>query len=65
MVKYCYKMSFFSRGSNGRNNRGKGNWQRGHRKPRFSIHFDVDPQELNQLFQAGFLNLVGHGSFHP
>jgi hypothetical protein len=32
---------------------------------RFSIHFDVDPQELNQLFQAGFFNLVGHGILHP
>jgi hypothetical protein len=58
-------MSFFSRGNNGRNNRGRGNWHRGHRRPRFSIHFDVDPQELNQLFQVGFFNLVGHGILHP
>jgi hypothetical protein len=60
-------MSFFSRGSNGRGaNRGRGNnWQRGHRRPRFSIHFDVDPQELNQLFQAGFFNLVGQGILQP
>jgi hypothetical protein len=33
----------------------EGNWNRGHRRPRFSIHFDVDPQELNQLFQLGSL----------
>jgi hypothetical protein len=58
-------MSFFSRGSNGQNNRGKGNWHRGHRRPQFSIHFDVDSQELNQLFQSGFFNLVGHGILHP
>jgi hypothetical protein len=31
----------------------------------FSIHFDDDPQELNQLFQAGFFNWVGHGILHP
>jgi len=54
-------MSFFSRGNNGRGNRGRGNWQRGHRRPQFSIHFDVDPHELNQLFQDGIFNLVGHG----
>jgi hypothetical protein len=58
-------MRFFSRGNNGRNNRGRGNWNRGHRRPRFSIHFDVDPQELNQLFQDGFFNWVGHGIMHP
>jgi hypothetical protein len=62
-------MSFFSRGNNGRGvnrgaNRGN-NWQRGHRRPQFSIHFDVDPQELNQLFQDGFFNLVGHGILQP
>jgi hypothetical protein len=58
-------MSFFNRGSNDRNNRGRGNWNQGYMRPRFSIHFDVDPQELNQLFQAGFFNLVGHGILHP
>jgi hypothetical protein len=59
-------MSFFNRGSNGRGaNRGRGNWQRGHRRTRFSIHFDVDPWELNQLFQARFFNLVGHGILQP
>jgi hypothetical protein len=31
----------------------------------FSIHFDVDPQELNQLFQDGFFNLVGQGVLQP
>jgi hypothetical protein len=61
----CYKMSFFSRGINGRNNRGKGNWDRGHKRPKFSIHFDVDPQELNQLFHVGFFNWIGHVIMHP
>jgi hypothetical protein len=65
LTNCCYRMSFFSRGNNGRNNRGRGNWNRGHRRPRFSIHFDVDPQELNQLFQDGFFNWVGHGIMHP
>jgi len=54
-------MSFFNRGSHGRNNKGKGNWNIGPRRPRFSIHFDVDPQELNQLFQDGFFNWIGQG----
>jgi hypothetical protein len=58
-------MSFFSRGSHGRNNRGRGNWNRGPRRPRFSIHFDVDPQELNQLFQVGFFNWIGKGIVQP
>jgi hypothetical protein len=58
-------MSFFSRGSHGRNNRGRGNWNRGPRRPRFSIHFDTDPQELNQLFQAGFFNWIGQGVVQP
>jgi hypothetical protein len=60
-------MTFFSRGSNGRGaNKGRGNnWQKGHRRPRFSIHFDVDPQELNQFFQDGFFNLVGLGIMQP
>jgi hypothetical protein len=61
ILKYYFRMSFFSRGSNGRgNNRGIGNWQRGHKRPWFSIHFDADPHKLNYLFQAGFFNLVGH-----
>jgi hypothetical protein len=57
-------MSFFSKGSNGQNNRGKGNWHRGHKRPRFFIHFDANPQELNHLFQVGFFNLVGHKILH-
>jgi len=31
-------------------NKGRGRnsfWQRGNRRPRFYIHFDVDPEELN------------------
>jgi hypothetical protein len=56
LIIVAYRMSFFSRGSHGRNNRGKENWNRGPKNPRFSINFDADPQELNQLFQAGFFN---------
>jgi hypothetical protein len=58
-------MSFFSRGSHGRNNRGRVNWNRGPRRPRFSIHFDADPQELNQFVQAGFFNWIGKGVVQP
>jgi hypothetical protein len=58
-------MSFFSRGSHGRGNRGRGNWNRGPRRPRFSIHFDVDSQELGQLFQARFFNWIGQGMVQP
>jgi hypothetical protein len=58
-------MSFFNRGRNHRNNRWTGNWKGGHRRPLFSINFDVDPQELNQLFQDQFFNLVFHGILHP
>ena len=65
MTNYCYRMSFFSRGNHGRNNGGRGNWHQGHMRPRFSIHFDVDPQVLNRLFQVGFFNLVAHGILHP
>jgi hypothetical protein len=64
LTNFCYMMSFFSRGNNGRNNIGKVNWNRGHRRPRFYIHFDDDPQELNQLFQVGFFNWIGHGIVH-
>jgi hypothetical protein len=59
------RMSFFSRGSDGRGNQGRGNWNRGHRRPRFSIHFDVDSQELGQLFQDGFFNWIGQGVVQP
>jgi hypothetical protein len=58
-------MSFFNRGSHGKNNRGRGNWNRGLRRPRFSIHFDANPQELNQLFQDGFLKWIGQGVVQP
>jgi hypothetical protein len=71
-------MSFFSRGSYNRgniDNRGnRGNWNRGqnvgwkrgrNKRLRFSIHFDVDSEEFNQLLQIGFLNLVGQGHFQP
>jgi hypothetical protein len=58
-------MSFFSRGSHGRNNRGRGNWNIGPKRPRFLIHFDADPQELNHLFQAGFFNWIGQGVVQP
>jgi hypothetical protein len=58
-------MRFFSRGSHGRGNRGRGNWNRGPRRPRFSIHFDVDSQELGQLFQARFFNWIGQGVVQP
>ena len=54
-------MSLFNRGIHGLNNRGRGNWNRCPKRPIFSIHFDADPQELNQLFQARFLNWIGQG----
>ena len=54
-------MSLFDRGGHSRNNRGRGNWNKGPRRTRFSIHFDADLQELNQLFQAGFFNWIGQG----
>jgi hypothetical protein len=58
-------MSFFSRGIHGRNNMGRGNWNRGPRRPRFLIHFDAYPQELNHLFQVGFFNWIGQGVVQP
>jgi hypothetical protein len=68
-------MRFFNRGSNGLDNRGnRGNrgrgpnafWQRGRNKRmRFSIHFDANSEEFNQLVQTGYLNLAGHPTFHP
>jgi hypothetical protein len=33
--------------------------------PRFSIHFDAYPQELNKLFQAIFFNWIGQGEVQP
>jgi hypothetical protein len=58
-------MIFFSKGIYGRNNRGRGNWNRGPRRPRFSIHFDANTQELNSRFQAGFFNWIGKGIVQP
>jgi hypothetical protein len=58
-------MSFFSRGIHVRGNRGRGNWNMGPRRPKFSIHFDADLQELGQLFQAGFFNWIGKGVVQP
>jgi len=57
-------MSFFSRGSNKGGNRGRRGqgpntfWHLGdHKKLRFSIHFDVDFDEFQQLIQTCHLNL--------
>jgi len=61
------EMSFFSWGIHGRGkNRGRGRnnfWS--NKRPRISIHFDDDSDELNKLLQTSFLNLVGQGDFHP
>jgi hypothetical protein len=48
-------------------NRGQqADWQRGRNKRlRFSVHFDADSEEFNQLLQTGFLHLAGQGHFHP
>jgi hypothetical protein len=54
-------MSLFNKGSHGLNKKGRGNWNRGPRRPRFSIHFDAEPQELNQSFQVVFFNWIGKG----
>ena len=58
IINIC-RMSFFSWGSDDRGNRGRGNWNRGPRRPRFSIHFDVDSEELGQLFHARSLTGLG------
>jgi hypothetical protein len=65
LIDHACRMSFFSRGSHGRGNRGRGNWNRGPRRPRFSIHFDVDSEELGQLFHARFFNWIGQGIVQP
>ena len=59
------QMSFFNRVSHGRGNQGIRNWNKGPRRPRLSIHFDVDSQELGQLFQAEFFNWIGQGVVQP
>jgi hypothetical protein len=57
-------MNFFNRGRRG-NNRGRGKrpnmlWKEGRNKKLiFSIHFDVDSEEFNQLVQTGHLDLGG------
>jgi hypothetical protein len=62
LTNYCCRMSFFSRGSNGRNNRGRGNWHEGHRRPQFSIHFDVDPARVEpNCFKLGSLIWLAMG----
>jgi len=58
-------MSFFSQGSHGRGNRGRGKWNRGPRRLRFSIHFDVDSEELDQLFHARLFNWIGQRIVQP
>jgi hypothetical protein len=65
LIYHACRMSFFSLGSHGRGNRGKGNWNRGPRRPRFSIHFDVDSKELGQLFHARFFNWIRQGIVQP
>jgi hypothetical protein len=58
-------MSFFSRGNMRSNKGGRGKrpnmfWEQGiHKKSGFSIHFDVDSNEFNQLFQTSQINLSG------
>jgi hypothetical protein len=52
---------FFQSGIHVRENRGRGNWNRGPRRPRFSIHSDVDSEDLGQLFHVGFFNWIGQG----
>jgi len=59
------RMIFFTRGIHGKGNRGRGNWNRGPRRPIFSIHFDANSQELGQLFQAIFFNWIGQGVVQP
>jgi hypothetical protein len=58
-------MRFFNRGSHGQGNIGRRNLNRGPRRPRFSIHFDANLQELCQLFQFGFFNWIGKGVVQP
>jgi hypothetical protein len=35
------------------------------KRMRFSIHFDANSEEFNQLVKTNYLNLVGHPAFHP
>jgi hypothetical protein len=68
-----FSRSNYNRGTE--DNRGnRGNWNIGknvgrkrgrNKRLRFSIQFDVDYEEFNQILQTGFLNLTGQGHFHP
>jgi hypothetical protein len=49
----------------GRGRRTNYFWQGGNKRLQFSIHFDVDFEEFNKLFQIGFLNLVRKRDFPP
>jgi hypothetical protein len=69
MCKLCVSMIFFSRGSHCRRgkkgDRGLGPWHRGNKKLIFSIHFDADSEEFNQLLRKGFLDLVVQKAYKP
>jgi hypothetical protein len=41
------------------------NWNQGPRRPRFSIHFDDDSEDLDQLFHARLFNWIGKGIVQP
>jgi hypothetical protein len=56
-------MRFFSRGNHGKGIRTNDFWQWGKKIIWFSIHFDVDLEEFNQLLQNGFLNLARQRAF--
>jgi hypothetical protein len=64
----------FQSGNNKDNRGNRGNWNRGqqdgwprgrNKRLRFSVHFDVDSEEFNQLLQTGLINLAGQGYFNP
>jgi hypothetical protein len=65
----CVRMNFFNRGNHGsrgnNSGRGLGPSKRGNKRLWFSIHFDADSEEFNQLLQTGFLNLVVQQSYIP
>jgi hypothetical protein len=65
LIDHTCKMRFFSPSSHGQGNRGRGNWNQDPRRPRFSIHFDVDSHELGQLFHARFFNWIGQRIVQP
>jgi hypothetical protein len=63
------RIIFFSRGGHGRRRNnigtGLGPWKRGKKRLIFSLHFDADSEEFNQLMQTGFLNLAGQQAYRP